>query len=245
MVPSECKPSEAGRAKRSETPPPTNRGAKGAAGENAGADAVRQRRPDVGAPIAAKEGEDATVASGKAAVGVGKAAADGGATALWAAYLAALASQPVRTKALTSAVISSFGNLFCQIVVESRGTVDAGRLLRFALLNAFYVAPVLHVWFGFLNRQIPRPGLAGAALRMLPDQLLVSPIFNFGFLFLLFSSSGTLVVPSATDLWECIVSSWKLWPVANLLIFWLVPPDLQLLAGSLVNLLWSVYLSTL
>mmetsp|Transcript_98903 Transcript_98903/g.251056 ORF Transcript_98903/g.251056 Transcript_98903/m.251056 type:complete len:242 (-) Transcript_98903:301-1026(-) len=241
MVPSESKPSEVGRAKRSETPPPTNRAAQGGAGEDAGADAVRQRRSDAVAPIAAKEVEAATVASGEAAVGDGTVAV----TALWAAYLAALASQPVITKAVTSAVISSFGNLFCQIVVEGRGTVDAGRLLRFALLNAFYVAPVLHVWFGFLNRQIPRPGLAGAALRMLPDQLLVSPIFNFGFLFLLFSSSGTLVVPSATDLWECIVSSWKLWPVANLLIFWLVPPDLQLLAGSLVNLLWSVYISTL
>merc|ERR1712187_874215 len=99
-------------------------------------------------------------------------------------------------------------------------------------------------WFGFLNRQISRPGLSGALLRLLPDQLLMAPVFNFGLLSLLLSSGGQLTTPSLSELWETTVSSWAIWPVTNLFLFWFVPPHLQLLTGNFVQLIWNVYLST-
>lgn len=221
-------------AKRSQTPPPTNRKAESQSkGDDASGDGVRQRRSEA-------EHEAGTSADKAEAAKTPR----GLVQRAWAAYLGCLSQKPICTKAITAAAISAVGNIICQVWIEG-AAVDPVRMLYFALLNALYITPVLHVWHAILNRLLPKPGIAGALSRMLPDQLLFSPIFNYGLMILLFSSLGEAVLPSVDQWKDFIVSSWKVWPPATLVIFWLVPPDLHMVALNLVNLAWSVRVSAL
>lgn len=66
------------------------------------------------------------------------------------------------TKAVTTAVISAVGNIFCQLVVEGRPSLDARRLAIFTGLGFAWVAPALHTWFALVNRLVPAAGNTGA-----------------------------------------------------------------------------------
>lgn len=227
-----------GSSKRTQTPPPNRKAGADAAGEGTGAnEGVRQRKPDAAKDGKASPGSEKAEAS-KAPRGLAQRA--------WSAYLGALSTQPVLTKAVTAAAISALGNIICQVLLEGEA-IDPARMLKFALLNALYITPIIHVWHLVLNKfsLFTKPGLVGAMLRLLPDQLLFSPPFNYGLMILLFSSPGNLVIPGVDEWVDFLVSGYKVWPPAILLTFWLVPPDLHLLALNLVNLGWSVRVSAL
>jgi len=253
MAPAACTEESSTRQRRSATPPPSRQVAEAKAGEAASAteDASGEAASGSRGGPSQRKGQIAeSCAMPAGATKTPPTTAGEGLVilrwvqALWTAYLSALGRRPLYVKTATCGAISVVGNVFCQVYVEGAPMLDFGRVMRFGILNIVYVGPVLHHWFGFLNRQISRPGLTGAMLRLLPDQLLMAPVFNFGLLTLLYSSGGQFKTPSFSELWETTVSNWALWPATNLLLFWLVPPDLQLLFGNFVALLWNVYLST-
>merc|ERR1719507_14230 len=53
---------------------------------------------------------------------------------------------------------------------------------------------------------------------------------------------GQFTPASMSELWSTSASSWMIWPVANLTMFWLVPADMQVPLGSVVNFALGVYL---
>ena len=65
--------------------------------------------------------------------------------ALWKSYSALLEKHPIPVKALTSGFICGLGDLVCQLGMEDH--IDGGRLLRFAFMGTFVLAPTLHVWY--------------------------------------------------------------------------------------------------
>jgi len=68
------------------------------------------------------------------------------------------------TKAVTTAVISAIGNIFCQLVVEAKPALDGRRVAVFTALGFAWVAPALHTWFALVNRLVPAAGNAGASV---------------------------------------------------------------------------------
>lgn len=123
----------------------------------------------------------------------------------WSQYTWALAAWPLPTKALTSALLASFGDLLAQLVSCKqeefpRGQrIDFTRLARFAAVNGLLVGPTFHLWYGWLGEHIVSgTALKGALLRVLLDQLVFSPLFLFVFLMTirsLASSPMTLATP--------------------------------------------------
>ena len=108
------------------------------------------------------------------------------------------------TKALTSAAIVGSGDVACQTLFEGRSlqrggaarpqgdaataVADCGigadcdafdhvRLGNMTLLGAVLVAPVLHVWYGFLGRKIPGTAVGPVVGRVFLDQALFAPVF--------------------------------------------------------------------
>lgn len=63
-----------------------------------------------------------------------------------------------------------------------RGDVDWARCGRFTLVGAFFLAPSLHYWYGFLARILPNNTLRDVASRVVLDQVLFAPIFLGAFL---------------------------------------------------------------
>ena len=127
----------------------------------------------------------------------------------------------VATKALTSAGIVGAGDVACQTLFEGRslrgsssldepeqanvGAADGAtarplafdnvRLGNMTLLGAVLVAPVLHVWYGFLGRRIPGTSLGPVAGRVLLDQAIFAPSFIAVF----FAALAVSLIPHASD----------------------------------------------
>jgi len=160
-----------------------------------------------------------------------------------------LASNPLPTKAATSALLSVAGDLAAQTAGEGKALsqVDAARTARFGALGAFLVGPALHFWYGTLARALPAQTTGAALARLAADQLAFAPIFLSTFI----ASLGLLEGAPAA---ECVsrvksgirptlLANWCLWVPANFLNFRLVPPPLQVGFANVVALGWNTYLS--
>ena len=62
-------------------------------------------------------------------------------------------------------------------VCTRRQPFDYVRLGNMTLLGAVLVAPVLHVWYGFLGRRIPGTSIGPVAGRVFLDQAFFAPTF--------------------------------------------------------------------
>lgn len=95
--------------------------------------------------------------------GAGDAGSEGGAEnplmALWAGYNAMLTSKPILTKALTSVIGFSLGDILAQKFINKDGEFDTKRLLKMATFGFMFHGPTGHYFYGtvFANWQPPCP----------------------------------------------------------------------------------------
>mmetsp|Transcript_8102 Transcript_8102/g.15033 ORF Transcript_8102/g.15033 Transcript_8102/m.15033 type:complete len:244 (+) Transcript_8102:121-852(+) len=161
-------------------------------------------------------------------------------------YLGQLEARPVVTKSITSAIIGGFGDILCQKAVEKRENIDFQRNAKFTFLGLVMVGPILHNWFGFLNKYVTLPGTQGVLVRLALDQT----VFAAGFLSLFLGAVQVLdgkpenVKPMLeAEWWPAMKANWKLWIPANFINFSFVQPRLQVLFANSVAVIWNVYLS--
>ena len=82
--------------------------------------------------------------------------------------------------------------------------LDYVRLGNMTLLGVVLVAPVLHVWYGFLGRKLPGTSVVPVAGRVLLDQALFAPTFIAVF-FSALAVRTVLLMPTTlqhTDVWS-------------------------------------------
>jgi hypothetical protein len=84
---------------------------------------------------------------------------------------------PVRTKAITAAILNFLGDLFCQLVIEKNGKLDVKRTAVITFLGLVLVGPTLHIWYLTLSKVVTAVGVKGTVIRLLLDQLVFSPAF--------------------------------------------------------------------
>eukprot|EP00611_Tribonema_gayanum_P025994 TRINITY_DN6071_c0_g1_i1.p1 TRINITY_DN6071_c0_g1~~TRINITY_DN6071_c0_g1_i1.p1 ORF type:complete len:294 (-),score=35.84 TRINITY_DN6071_c0_g1_i1:253-1134(-) len=134
-------------------------------------------------------------------------AAESRSISIFQSYGRLLETNPIATKALTSAAIAGMGDIGCQIYTNrglaaaAAGAGEAGsdagaaegaatwgstaqqrhldwtRCARFMLLSGALFAPAAHFWYGFLGRWLPGQTLMVATKRMALDQFVFSPVF--------------------------------------------------------------------
>jgi Mpv17 / PMP22 family len=46
------------------------------------------------------------------------------------------------------------------------------------------------------------------------------------------------------DMWSIVLMNWRIWPLANVLNFGLVPIQLQVLVNQILAFFWCIYIST-
>lgn len=176
----------------------------------------------------------------------GDGAQPSGPNGLWALYLKCLDAQPVLTKSLTSGVISGFGDVFAQLVIEKH-ELDLKRLFIFAFLGTALVGPVLHIWYLTLSRLVTATGSTGAALRMGLDQFGFAPVFVATFISSLMLLQGAsqqhVEAKLRQDWWEAVRVNWLIWVPAQYINFRYVPQSLQVLGANVTALVWNTYLS--
>lgn len=161
-------------------------------------------------------------------------------------YLTLLGKYPVLTKAVTSAFLTLWGDLICQLVIDQAQSIDLKRTFLFTLLGLILVGPTLHFWYLYLSKLVTVPGASGAFLRLILDQFVFSPIFIGFFLATLVTLEGrpAEVVPKLQQEWfSSVLANWQLWVPFQFLNFRFVPQQFQVLAANFISLIWNVILS--
>jgi protein Mpv17 len=169
---------------------------------------------------------------------------------LWQGYLRQLESQPVRTKAITSGILSALGDLIAQSLEHGfHAQFNAIRTIKFGLYGLIITGPLVHYWYQFLAHIFQRKtDVLTSLLKIVMHQGIFSPLLYV--LFFLYTGlfDGNIEhVPKKikNDLVPLVIAQLKLWPVALLINFQFVPLKFQVLFSNLVALMWNVYFSFL
>jgi len=125
-------------------------------------------------------------------------------------------------------------------------SLDWERSTKFTVLGVFYIAPTLHVWYGYLNRVVKGTGLTGTMVRLALDQLVFAPSFIalFFALALLLEGRPEQIVDKLKQDWATTVgANLALWVPSMFFNFRYVPPHLQVLFSNGIGFFWNIYLS--
>ncbi|KAK9764146.1 Protein required for ethanol metabolism [Basidiobolus ranarum] len=166
-------------------------------------------------------------------------------------YTRNLVDKPVITRSIVSACLASTGDVIAQQIIEKRGDKhDFFRTLRMGFFGGCIAGPALSIWHPFLDRSVrfKRKSLATIS-RVALDQTLYAP-FIIG---MFFSVQGLLeyrkfeLIKQKLDkgYFTALKNNYRIWPIAQLINFWLVPLTHRVLFINLVALGWNTYLSWL
>ncbi|ESO08594.1 hypothetical protein HELRODRAFT_169468 [Helobdella robusta] len=120
--------------------------------------------------------------------------------------------------ALLYSVLMSTGDAICQIVIEKRRSIneyDFKRTSRFFTFGTLIMGPALRYWFVFLDRTFTRPPPLGVIQKLAADQ----------------------------DYFLILFNGYKVWPLAQLINFYIIPLQHRILFVNMVALFWNVYLA--
>eukprot|EP01117_Protostelium_nocturnum_P006617 TRINITY_DN2381_c0_g2_i1.p1 TRINITY_DN2381_c0_g2~~TRINITY_DN2381_c0_g2_i1.p1 ORF type:complete len:287 (+),score=101.13 TRINITY_DN2381_c0_g2_i1:185-1045(+) len=164
------------------------------------------------------------------------------------AYNAHLEKHPLMNKVLTFCVLMAAGDIVAQLTNDEED-FDWKRFGRMVGLAAVFSAPILHIYFKFLDKAVVGTGSAQVLKKLAIDQFAFAPINLLGFMALLgylekfdFEAVKEKI---AKDYWPTLKANWVLWPAANFINFKLVPPHYRLLYVSVVAFFWNIYFSIL
>lgn len=173
----------------------------------------------------------------------------------WNLYAQQLSRSPVLTKAVISAGTFLLADLSAQSQ-EGRdyATLDGKRMLRCAAVGLLLHGPMCHVFFGKLDRELIiskyfRGGDAWFApfAKVLVDQTAWSAAWNTTYLVAIGLLNGRGVGRTLGSVWRSagtlVKSGWRLWPLANLVTYTLIPLQHRVLWVDTVELVWASVLS--
>ena len=187
-------------------------------------------------------------------------------TSLLDQYSALLSSSPYKTKMISSGIIGTVGDILIQKLENKSNrdfSLDFRRSAVFFFVSTFYIAPMIHIWFEFLNyfTAVAIPSkfgkLATAALMMIFDQTVgaVAVCFGFFYAFEFFNA----YLPGATrrtesflklannavrsNFQKTIIGNWSCWPAINFINFLFIPHKFRVLFSNFAAIFWNMFLS--
>ncbi|KAM4058103.1 peroxisomal protein [Hirsutella rhossiliensis] len=162
-------------------------------------------------------------------------------------YNGKLASRPLLTQSVTTAVLFATGDITAQQLVDKRGIKghDLTRTGRMALYGGFVFGPVATTWFGFLARRVNFSNRRIETLaRVACDQTLFAPVMIGVFL----SSMATMEGASPKERlqrtwWPALQTNWMVWPFVQIVNFTFLPLQHRVLFANIISIGWNCYLS--
>mmetsp|Transcript_16714 Transcript_16714/g.34332 ORF Transcript_16714/g.34332 Transcript_16714/m.34332 type:complete len:307 (-) Transcript_16714:215-1135(-) len=182
-------------------------------------------------------------------------------------YSKKLDTHPITTKAISAGLISSLGNVLAQWITHQQnqdknkdtGSSTSSKILhkpfelnlaqisRFALLNAAFVAPVLHNWYQFINRTVPGRSFSRVLQRTFWDEFVFSPMYIPAFLGMLWKLEGVtnekILEMIKSECPSIIVAEWAMWVPTMIVTFRYAPVKFQVLVINVVGVVWQTFLA--
>ncbi len=156
-------------------------------------------------------------------------------------YQAKLASRPVFTQAVSTAILFATGDVLAQQVVEKKGLSEhtLERTGRIALYGGCVFGPGATLWYQFLQRRIVFPGRPNTEIiaRVATDQT----VFATTNLFLFLSSMAIMEGSSPKEkldknYLEALKKNWMVWPGAQFINFKYVPLEFRVLVVNGISI---------
>lgn len=168
---------------------------------------------------------------------------------LWDDYNKVLTEKPLVTKAMTSLVGFTIGDLLAQFFIEKGSDYNLARTLRLASFGFLIHGTTGHWFYGKLDKLIPGKGAVQVFSKVGIDQVFWNPIFGvmfFGYMGALEGSgvAGTINKIKA-DLMTQVTGSWKVWPTAHAISFRFVPTEQRLLYINTIQIFYNMFLSVI
>lgn len=156
-------------------------------------------------------------------------------------YQSKLASRPILTQAVTTAVLFATGDTMAQQLVEKKGiqNQDFARSGRMALYGGCVFGPAATKWFGFLQKKIVFPGRPNTEIvaRVLTDQTVFASTNLFVFLSSMALMEGTDPRDKLKQSYgTALQKNWMLWPAVQFTNFKFVPLEHRVLVVNVVSL---------
>jgi len=167
--------------------------------------------------------------------------------AAWAAYNRALESSPVLTKACTSLVGFTVGDVLTQCFVMPEPKYDVMRTVRLGSFGFLIHGTTGHYFYSFLDSQIPGTAMRTVATKVAIDQLVWNPIFGCMFFTYLGLAEGKSFAQIGdkikSDLKTAVMGSWVVWIPAHIINFRFIPTEQRLLYINSIQIGYNVFLS--
>eukprot|EP00347_Sterkiella_histriomuscorum_P004424 403360511 len=152
---------------------------------------------------------------------------------------------------ISAGVTASLGDLVCQNLLKSYGLQDQisyKRSYTFFMIGTFYFAPLLHVWFTrFLPRLVQQKDMIGIVKKVAWHSTLFMPLLVLFFYPFANMIDGKTLQQTSNDLQHklvpTLISSLKVWPLAQFINFTFVPPLYHVLFTNFIQIFFNAYLS--
>jgi len=169
---------------------------------------------------------------------------------IWARYNKLLDAQPLLTKACTSLVGFTVGDVLAQNFVNEDGKpYDIMRTMRLGTFGLLLHGTTGHYFYGFLDSKLPGTKPVTVATKVAIDQVVWNPIFGCMFFGYLNACEGKSFAEYKaklnSDLKTAVMGSWAVWVPAHTVNFAFIPPAQRLLYINTIQIGYNIFLSFL
>ncbi|KAF7265227.1 hypothetical protein GWI33_021336 [Rhynchophorus ferrugineus] len=151
---------------------------------------------------------------------------------------------------IQTASLMTTGDCLAQLAIEKRTfkQYDFRRTAEFAFLGGVLVGPAVSAWYILLQRQFGHErNLRTTLCKMCCDQLLFAPMFLVVFITSLElihdSKPGHIKQAFKNTYMDILLTNWKVWPAVQMVNFYVIPLQYQVLFVQAVAVFWNTYLS--
>jgi len=171
----------------------------------------------------------------------------GFAKAILKKYQEALDDQPLLTKAFTSFMGFTLGDILAQTCIQKNEVFDWARLARLSTFGFLVHGTTSHWFYGILDGRIPGTSAPAVFTKVFIDQVLWNPIFGVMFFSYVagLEGKGPAYVKDKVqkELLVSVMGSWKVWPIAHAINFRFISSDMRVLYINSIQIGYNCFLS--